>query len=298
MTARTRKSPDEIRNLLKGPVTSIPTPFLSNGDIDWDGVDNIIEIGIGGGSGVILLTAGDSQYFCLSEDEIAQLTQFTIERTAGPRPHHRRDRGMAHPASRSVRPQVCRMGRRCTDVRHHIPRLRPRRRGCSQCRNRQNHPGDARRLSLAPRTGYAPGRTRHLLFQRRRRHGLCRRNPAKIRPPLENHDRRHPVASPSRMALWLHHLHGLVHLIRPPHRLGIPPGSMPQRHSRSTANHSRNRTPALGSAAQFPRRLANHVARHPGTLRRLRPISQIAPTLGHRKRHGISPCVSGPDWPC
>ncbi|MCE2434181.1 MAG: dihydrodipicolinate synthase family protein [Candidatus Latescibacteria bacterium] len=83
MTSRPRKSPDEIKNLLKGPVTSIPTPFLSNGDIDWNGVGNIIEIGIGSGSGVILLTAGDSQYFCLSEDEIAQLTQFTIERTAG-----------------------------------------------------------------------------------------------------------------------------------------------------------------------------------------------------------------------
>lgn len=105
------------------------------------------------------------------------------------------------------------------------------------------------------------------------------------------------MASPPRMALWLHHLHGLVHLIRPSHRLGIPPGAMPQRHSQSAANHNRNRTPALGSAAQFPGGLANHVARHPGTLRRLRPISQIAPTLCHRKRHGISPCVSGSDRP-
>ena len=105
------------------------------------------------------------------------------------------------------------------------------------------------------------------------------------------------MASPPRMALWLHHLHGLVHLIRPTHRLGIPPGSLPQRHSRSAANHRRNRTPALGSTAQFPGRLANHVARHPGTLRRLRPISQIAPTLCHKKRHGIPPCVSKPDRP-
>jgi dihydrodipicolinate synthase/N-acetylneuraminate lyase len=83
MNGQARKSPDEIRTLLEGPVTSIPTSFLANGDIDWDGVANIIEVGLKGGSSVILLTAGDSQFFCLSEDEIAELTRFTIDRTAG-----------------------------------------------------------------------------------------------------------------------------------------------------------------------------------------------------------------------
>ena len=67
MNGQARKSPDEIRTLLEGPVTSIPTSFLANGDIDWDGVANIIEVGLKGGSGVILLTVGDSQLLCLSK---------------------------------------------------------------------------------------------------------------------------------------------------------------------------------------------------------------------------------------
>ena len=83
MPSNARKSPDEIRTLLEGPVCSIPTPFAADGEVDWDGVANIVEVAIAGGSGVILLTAGDSQFFCLSEDETARLTRFTIERTAG-----------------------------------------------------------------------------------------------------------------------------------------------------------------------------------------------------------------------
>ena len=80
---RERKPPDDIRSLLEGPVASIPAPFKADGDIDLDGVANIIEVAIDGGSRVILLTAGDSQLLFQTEDEIAQLTRFTIDRTAG-----------------------------------------------------------------------------------------------------------------------------------------------------------------------------------------------------------------------
>lgn len=80
MTART--TPDEIRARLFGPVASIPTPFDARGEIHWDGVANIIETALAGGSEVILLTAGDSQFFFLTEEEIAELTRFVIERTA------------------------------------------------------------------------------------------------------------------------------------------------------------------------------------------------------------------------
>ncbi len=77
------KSPDEIRNLLTGPVNSIPTPFLENGEIDFDGYRNIIEVGIASGSGVSLLTYGDSQFDFLSEDEVEQLTRCLVETAAG-----------------------------------------------------------------------------------------------------------------------------------------------------------------------------------------------------------------------
>ena len=76
------KAPTEIRELLEGPVMSIPTPFLADGAIDWDGIANIIEVGIGGGTQVTLLTAGDSQFLFMSEAEIAELTRFVVERAA------------------------------------------------------------------------------------------------------------------------------------------------------------------------------------------------------------------------
>ena len=80
---KTPMSPGQVKEHLTGPVSSIPTSFLPDGEIDWDGVANVIEIAIEGGSGVILLTAGDSQYFFLTEDEIARLTRFVIERVGG-----------------------------------------------------------------------------------------------------------------------------------------------------------------------------------------------------------------------
>ena len=54
----TAKTPEEIKPLLEGPVNSIPTPFLLSGEIDREGVANIIETGISGGSQVSLLTYG------------------------------------------------------------------------------------------------------------------------------------------------------------------------------------------------------------------------------------------------
>ena len=74
---------DEIKALIDGPVNSIPTPFLADGEIDWDGVRNIIDMGIEGGSTVSLLTAGDSQLMYLSDDEIEELTRVLVEHTGG-----------------------------------------------------------------------------------------------------------------------------------------------------------------------------------------------------------------------
>ena len=47
-----RMTPDEIKTHLEGPVMSIPTSFLADGAIDYDGVANIIETGIAGGTQV------------------------------------------------------------------------------------------------------------------------------------------------------------------------------------------------------------------------------------------------------
>ena len=74
------KTPDEIKAQLAGPVNSIPTTFLPDGQIDWQGIGHIIDIGIAGGSNVSLLTYGDSQFDFLSDEEVAQLTRFLIDR--------------------------------------------------------------------------------------------------------------------------------------------------------------------------------------------------------------------------
>ena len=74
------KTPDEIGELLEGPVNSIPTTFLPDGELDWEGIGNIIDMGIEGGSQVSLLTYGDSQFDFLSDEEVAQLTRFLVER--------------------------------------------------------------------------------------------------------------------------------------------------------------------------------------------------------------------------
>jgi len=76
-------SPDEIKSRLTGPVNSIPTPFLADGRIDLEGFRNIIEVGIIGGSGVSLLTYGDSQFDHLSDDEVAELTRTLVDQAAG-----------------------------------------------------------------------------------------------------------------------------------------------------------------------------------------------------------------------
>ena len=74
---------EEMRAALTGPVPSISTPFKKNGDIDYDGLRNMIDFDIAGGTKTILLTAGDSHYICLSEEEIAEVTRVTVEHTAG-----------------------------------------------------------------------------------------------------------------------------------------------------------------------------------------------------------------------
>lgn len=78
-----RKTPSDIRAQLEGPVASIPTTFTRRGDVDWPGIANMIEVALAAGSGTILLTIGDSQYFFLSPDEIHALTRFMVERTKG-----------------------------------------------------------------------------------------------------------------------------------------------------------------------------------------------------------------------
>lgn len=74
---------EEIRIALTGPVPSITTPFKKDGDIDYEALRAIVDFDIAAGAKTILLTAGDSHYICLSEREIAEVTNVVVEHTAG-----------------------------------------------------------------------------------------------------------------------------------------------------------------------------------------------------------------------
>ena len=72
----------EAKEFLKGPVPSIRTPFDKNGDVDYRGLRNNIDFLLNCNIRTIMLTAGDSHYDCLSDEEIAEVTRITIEQTA------------------------------------------------------------------------------------------------------------------------------------------------------------------------------------------------------------------------
>ena len=76
------KSREEIREALTCPIASVPTLFLRDGSIDFDGVRSFIDFTIAGGTKTILITYGDSLYSLLSDREIAEMTRVVVEHTA------------------------------------------------------------------------------------------------------------------------------------------------------------------------------------------------------------------------
>lgn len=83
MSKQQTHSIEEIRDLLTGPVNSIPTTFTKHSDLDLDGIRNLVEAGIAGGSSVTLITYGDSQLEFLNDDEVLLLTRTIAEQSAG-----------------------------------------------------------------------------------------------------------------------------------------------------------------------------------------------------------------------
>jgi 4-hydroxy-tetrahydrodipicolinate synthase len=72
-----------MKNILRNPIPSFSTPFLENGEIDFDAAEKMIDVYVESGFKVIMLTAGDSHYLTLSDDEIRKLTQKICEYNNG-----------------------------------------------------------------------------------------------------------------------------------------------------------------------------------------------------------------------
>jgi 4-hydroxy-tetrahydrodipicolinate synthase len=68
---------------LANPIPSVRTPFRKDGSIDFDGAESYVERCLSNGAKALMLTAGDSLYSLLTDDEVAEMTRFVVERTAG-----------------------------------------------------------------------------------------------------------------------------------------------------------------------------------------------------------------------
>lgn len=68
---------------LHGILPVIPTPFLTNGDLDEKGLRATVEYAISSGAGGLCSPMFASEFYKLSEDEVRQVTRIVIEQTAG-----------------------------------------------------------------------------------------------------------------------------------------------------------------------------------------------------------------------
>lgn len=72
-------TPSEFKRLLRGPILSAPTPYTADFKVDYQGMRNMIARGLNAGVRVFALTAGNSQYYALSYEEIKELTRVMVE---------------------------------------------------------------------------------------------------------------------------------------------------------------------------------------------------------------------------
>lgn len=82
MAAGAPMSPAELKRRIRGPIMSIPTPFTASFDVDYEGVRNLVRLGLTHGIVAYELTSGDSRYDMLSYDEIKELTRVLAEAVA------------------------------------------------------------------------------------------------------------------------------------------------------------------------------------------------------------------------
>lgn len=72
-----------VREAITGPVPSISTAFLENGELDWESNARNVEFLIDSGAKALLLTFGDSLLSVLRDTEVMELTKFVTEQAKG-----------------------------------------------------------------------------------------------------------------------------------------------------------------------------------------------------------------------
>lgn len=77
------KPANSFREALTGPISSVSTPFHSDGTIDERALRANVDFAVTEArSGTILLTYGDSLYSILTDREVAEVTRIVVEQTA------------------------------------------------------------------------------------------------------------------------------------------------------------------------------------------------------------------------
>lgn len=74
---------EKIKHCLTGPIPSLRTPFNVDGSIDFYGLENNINLLLEQDISTIMLTAGDSHYDSLADNEIAEITTRTVQQVNG-----------------------------------------------------------------------------------------------------------------------------------------------------------------------------------------------------------------------
>jgi 4-hydroxy-tetrahydrodipicolinate synthase len=77
------QSINSIKKEMQGkmPVASVSTPFNKDGSIDYAGLRNAVDFIIEAGTGLVLITYGDSLFSILTDRDIAEVTKVVIEQT-------------------------------------------------------------------------------------------------------------------------------------------------------------------------------------------------------------------------
>ena len=74
---------DWVRRSLSGPITAVHPPFRADGSLDFNGLGTEIEHNLGAGSGVLLLTYGDSLHSLITDAEVADLLKAVVDQAKG-----------------------------------------------------------------------------------------------------------------------------------------------------------------------------------------------------------------------
>jgi 4-hydroxy-tetrahydrodipicolinate synthase len=69
---------EDVCQALSGPIPTLRTPFDRQGGIDYAALARMIEFDLAAGARAVVLTAGDSHYEILNDQEVGELTRFVV----------------------------------------------------------------------------------------------------------------------------------------------------------------------------------------------------------------------------